>query len=263
MFTPPKFKSLDTDPIDPVYFIQQHASAVHCANISRLAADYGWDMRLLPQLIRTGISQHDREILAAAICQGRRLFCEATARTVFPALPHFDSNALMAYTILSNDNPDDNPVTLSPEQIRIAALEQALAEKESQIEQLTAALTQNAQTLHNLTAHTPATEPTDTPSAQQNDQLLPADNLTEARTLLAQATDNPLLIEHYIHLLYQQPNIKVAIPTVVNAMRLDIDFHFNDLSIHILARIFHLCCIRCAKGNSEANFRTLLSKYIR
>ncbi|MCF0212442.1 MAG: hypothetical protein HUK17_06075 [Bacteroidales bacterium] len=146
----PTFKSLDLEPIPEVFLIAQHATHAHCANMARLAREYGWAPRIFPLLMGTGLTQDDRQHIADAICQDRRLFCEEYVRKVLPNLPDFDSNILMAYAVEDTQNASGDNKSLSLAEIQIASLKQQIAILNDRIKDAATALEESRQTVRAL-----------------------------------------------------------------------------------------------------------------
>ena len=117
--------------------------------MARIAREYGWDPRVFPLLMATGLTKEDCDIIAASICQGRRLFAEEVMRSVWPDAPAFDSNALMAYNALRQP-ASERPNAIDPDKIRIAALEQEIKERDLHIADLEASLAQCHKTIDSV-----------------------------------------------------------------------------------------------------------------
>ena len=165
----PTFKSLDTEPIDPVYLIKQHATPAHCANIARIARDYGWDPRLFPILMATGTTREDCDVIAASICQGRRRFCEEYAHLVLPNCPPFDSAALMAYRIQADPSGQLPAEPISPAQIENIALREENKELKLRLAENATALEESRKMVHflqNLQSQSP--QPDTAPNNKNN-----------------------------------------------------------------------------------------------
>mgnify|MGYP004446584053 FL=1 len=122
--------------------------------MSRIAREYGWDPRVFPLLMATGLTKEDCDIIAASICQGRRLFAESVMRTVWPDAPRFESSMLMAYTVL-REPASEALAAVSPDKIRIAALEHDLHERDLHIADLEASLAECHKTIDSLIERLP------------------------------------------------------------------------------------------------------------